>query len=52
MEQIHTPVLINGQLAAFVRVKKVKRRPIDHLLKLACVFVPYKPHNYISLHVE
>ena len=52
MDQIHKQVFLNGQLAAFLRVnKKVKRQPIDHLRKLACVFDPYKPH-YISLHVQ
>ena len=53
MEQIHTQVLLNGQLAAFfMSQQKVKRRLIDHLIKLVCVFVPYKPHIYISLHVQ
>ena len=53
MEQIHTQVLLNGQLAAFLRVnKKVKRQPIDHLIKFACVFVPYKPHILVYMYNE
>ena len=45
MEQIHTQVLLNGQLAAFLRVNK--RHPIDHLIKLACVFVPLYAYKYL-----
>ena len=43
MEQIHTQVKWSiGCL--FTSEQKVKRWPIDHLIKLACVFVPYRPH--------
>ena len=28
----------------FTSRQKVKRRPIDQLIKLACVFSPYKPN--------
>ena len=51
MEQIHMQDLLNGQLAAFfTSQQKVKRRPIDHLIKLACVFVPYKPHILVYMY--
>ena len=51
MEQIHTQVLLNGQLChLFTSQQKVKRRPIDHLIKLACVFVPYKPHILVYMY--
>ena len=51
MEQIHTQVLLNGQFIGclFTR-QKVKRRPIDHLMKLACVFVPYKPPILVHMY--
>ena len=38
-----------GQLAAFLLF--VDSSPIDQLIKLACVFSPYKT-SYISLHEQ
>ena len=40
MEQMQTQVLLNGQLChLFMSQQKVKRQPIDHLIKLAFAFV-------------
>ena len=50
MEQMHTQVLLNGQLAAFLRIKKLKRQPIDHLIKLVCAFVPYASHVSVYMY--
>ena len=48
MEQIHMQVLSIGCL--FTSQQKVKRRPIDHLIKLACVFVSCKPHILVYMY--
>ena len=49
MEQMHTQVLLNGHDHLFTSRKKVKKVAMDHLIKLACAFVPYVP--YISVYI-
>ena len=54
MEQIHMQVLLDSQLAAILRTKKVKRWPIDHLIKLAlmCTYLFHVLPMHISIHVQ
>ena len=51
MEQMQMQVLLNGQLChLFTSRQKVKRRPSDHLIKLAFEFVPYVPHISVYMY--
>ena len=51
MEQnIHASFIKWSIGCLFTGQQKVKRRPIDHLIKLACVFVPYKPHILVYMY--
>ena len=51
MEQMQMQVLLNGQLChLFMSRQKVKRRPIDHLIKLAFAFVPYVSHVSVYMY--